>query len=169
MSLNTSACELGVICLSSKLHLEALNNFPWVLPSCVCVFRFSSFHITSFNFSPIMVYLCILILVFLYFFWLLHVLILNFVICTITIVGGIFLVALDLAFDGVDTSIIYLLMGTHIAPIGHMPLLRWFFTPLHFQWCHHRPRIHLLMLSHRINFGIYFPCMWLGYLCFTKN
>ena len=62
------------------------------------------------------------------------------------------------------------LMGTHISPPRHMPLLQWFPPLIHFGWCHHGPHLHGLMLSHFLQFGVLHRlCIWLVFLGSTKK
>ena len=70
-----SAGELGVIFLPSKLCLEVINTFPCFFPfwTFVSVFTLLSFHMVSFYFDFILVYLCIIVLVFFYLLWLFHI------------------------------------------------------------------------------------------------
>ena len=151
--------ELSVICFPSKLHFEELNPFYYVGPSCscVCVFVILSLHISLFYFY--------ITLICFYFFWLIHVFILNHYFCTIIFDDGVFLVILVFIF----WLFCYLdhfpcLMNAHL----HMSLFSCFLPPFYFQLCHNCDCLHLFKISHLLCFVSCCLCLWLGYLRSTQ-
>ena len=171
-SLFPSAGALGVIFLPYKLHLGEINTFSCILPSlsCIRVFMLLSLNITCFCLDFILVY------------WyhhlgiLLPLLIVHCIhphFCRLLRHSWWWILLVQFGLGlwwRCHLGHFNCLIGTHLSPLGHIPLLWCFYTLLIFRWFHQCPSIHGFTLSHCLQFGVSRMLgIWLGSLEYTQK